>query len=178
MSQTPFILSHHGYQPQLDQVSYIAPNATIIGEVLAGRDCSFWFGCVVRGDVHRIEIGHSTNVQDLSMLHVSYKKAGLTIGDEVTIGHSCILHGCTVGNRVLIGMGSVLMDHVKIGDDCLIGAGTLITENTIIPPRSLVLGRPGKVVRPLNDQEIASLLTSANHYKHVANSYRGGPWPY
>ncbi|MBS1985640.1 MAG: gamma carbonic anhydrase family protein [Bdellovibrionales bacterium] len=172
------ILPHHGVAPRLERPLYIAPNATIVGDVQAGAECSFWFGSVTRGDVHSIRLGHSTNVQDLTMLHVSYKKAGLFIGDQVTIGHSCILHGCTVGNRVLVGMGSVIMDNVVIEDDVLIGAGTLITEGTRIPSGSLVVGRPGAAKRPLSNEERAYLVRSADHYKHVARSYTGGPWPY
>ena len=172
------ILPHHGISPRLDGALYIAPNATIIGEVEAQKDCSFWFGSIVRGDVHHIKIGEGTNVQDLSMLHVSYRRAPLLIGDHVTIGHSCVLHGCTVGSRVLIGMGSIIMDNVEIGDDCLIGAGTLITENMRIPAGSLVFGRPAKIKRPLTDSEKAFVKRSAEHYKHVARSYTGGPWPY
>ena len=172
------ILPHHGVSPKLDSPLFIAPNATIVGDVEAGAECSFWFGSVTRGDVHRIRIGRGTNVQDLSMLHVSYKKAGLTIGDGVTIGHACVLHGCTVGNRVLIGMGSIIMDNVVIGDDVLIGAGSLITEGTVIPSGTLVIGRPAAVKRPLTDDEKSYVTRSAEHYKHVARSYTGGPWPY
>ena len=172
------ILPHHGVWPSLEGALYIAPNATITGDVVAGPDCSFWFGSVTRGDVHSIRIGHTTNVQDLSMLHVSYKKAPLTVGNEVTIGHSCILHGCTVGNQVLVGMGSILMDNAVIEDNVLIGAGSLITEGTRVPAGTLVMGRPGKVVRDLTAEELAYLKKSALHYTHVARSYKGGPWPY
>jgi carbonic anhydrase/acetyltransferase-like protein (isoleucine patch superfamily) len=157
---------------------FVAPNATIVGEVEAGPGSSFWFNSVTRGDVHGIRIGRDTNVQDFSMLHVSYKRACLEIGDEVTIGHHCVLHGCRVGARVLIGMGSILMDHVEVGEDVLIGAGSLLTEGFKVPPRSLVLGRPAKIVRSLNDKEIAFVARSARHYTHVARSYVGGPWPY
>jgi carbonic anhydrase/acetyltransferase-like protein (isoleucine patch superfamily) len=172
------ILEHHNKTPDTSKALYVAPNATLIGEIAMGAECSFWFQSVVRADVHSIKIGHSTNVQDLSMLHVSYKKAPLIIGDEVTIGHHCVLHGCTVGNRVLIGMGSILMDHVEIGDDCLIGAGSLITQGTIVPAGSMVFGNPAKVQRPLKAEEVLMIKKSAEHYKHVAKSYKGGPWPY
>jgi carbonic anhydrase/acetyltransferase-like protein (isoleucine patch superfamily) len=112
------------------------------------------------------------------MLHVSYKKAPLTIGDDVTIGHSCILHGCTLQNRILVGMGSTIMDNAVIESDVVIGAGTLITENMVVPSGSLVLGRPGKVIRSLSPEEMGYLKKAAEHYIHVAKSYQGGPWPY
>jgi carbonic anhydrase/acetyltransferase-like protein (isoleucine patch superfamily) len=172
------VLPHHGCHPQIDGALYIAPNASIIGEVTAGPDCSFWFSTVVRGDVNAIRIGRGTNVQDLTMIHVSYNKAATVIGEDVTIGHQCVLHGCTVGNRVLVGMGSLIMDNVVIEDDCLIGAGTLLTEGTRIPRGSLIMGRPGAVKRPLRDEEIAYLARSAEHYRKLARSYHGGPWPY
>ncbi len=172
------ILSHHGKTPMLIDPLYIAPGAYIIGEVTAGAHCSFWFNSVTRGDVHSIEIGESTNIQDLSMLHVSYKKAPLKIGNHVTIGHQCTLHGCTLGNRILVGMGSVIMDNAVIEDDVIIGANSLITEGMHVPKGTLVLGQPAKVKRELSPDEIAYVLKSAEHYKHVARSYNGGPWPY
>jgi gamma-carbonic anhydrase len=168
------ILPHHGISPHLGRGTYVAPNASLIGEVVCGEDCSFWFSSVARGDVHSITIGSRTNIQDLSMLHVSYKRAALKIGDGVTIGHQCVLHGCTVGNRVLVGMGSIIMDGAVIEDDVLIGAGSLITEGTHIPSGSLVLGRPAAVKRALNIEELEYLKRSASHYVKVAQSYLTG----
>lgn len=167
-------MSHHLKIPQIGEKCFIASNATIIGEVQIKDRSSVWFGAVVRGDVHKIEIGEETNIQDLTMCHVSYQKAGLKIGDQVTIGHSCILHGCTIGNRVLVGMGTTIMDHADIGDDCVIGAGSLVTENTKIPSGSLAFGRPAKVIRPLTLDEISGVQKSAKHYQRVALSYVGG----
>lgn len=175
---TPTILAHHGKTPQLDRPIYVAPNATIVGDVTAGADCSFWFSSVTRGDVESIRIGRGTNVQDLSMLHVSYRRAPLVIGEDVTIGHGCLIHGCTIGNRVLVGMGSIVMDHAVIEDDVLIGAGSLVTEGTRIPSGMLALGRPAVAKRPLTEEERAYLARSAHHYRNVAKSYAGGPWPY
>ena len=173
---TALILPHNGIAPRLDNPLYIAPNATIVGDVRSGPDCSFWFSSVTRGDVNFIRIGARTNVQDLSMVHVSYRKAGLTLGDDVTVGHSCLLHGCTIGNRVLVGMGSILMDNVIVEDDVIIAAGTLLTEGTRIPTGSLVMGRPGAVKRPLKPEEFEFVKKSASHYVKVAKSYRdGGP---
>ena len=172
------ILEHHKKSPLLDSPAYIAPNATLIGEITAGEGCSFWFNSVVRADVHWIKIGERTNVQDLSMLHVSYKKAPLTIGNDVTIGHACVLHGCTLHDRILVGMGSIIMDNAVIESDVIIGAGSLVTEGTVIPAGSLALGRPAKVIRPLSDEEKAYVKRSSFHYLQVAASYKGGPWPY
>ncbi len=172
------ILPHHGIEPRLYGALYLAPNATIVGDVEMGPDCSVWFGSVIRGDVNTIRIGAGTNVQDLSMLHVSYRRAGLVVGDDVTIGHSCVLHACTVGSRVLVGMGTIIMDNAVIEDDVLIGAGSLVTEGTRIPSGWLAMGRPCVAKRPLTDEEKAFLLRSATHYRHVARSYTGGPWPY
>ena len=174
----PLILAHHQKTPILNSPAYIAPTATLIGEITADEGCSFWFNSVVRADVHWIKIGKRTNVQDHSMLHVSYKKAPLEIGDDVTIGHSCILHGCTLKDRILIGMGSIVMDKAVIESDVIIGAGSLVTEGTVIPAGSLAMGRPAKVVRPLTEEEKTYLKTSAGHYLKVAASYNGGPMPY
>lgn len=178
MTTHGLILPHHGFLPKVDQALYIAPNATIVGDVEAGPNTSFWFNCVVRGDVGSIRIGARTNVQDLTMVHVAHERANLTIGEDVTVGHNCVLHGCSVGNRVLIGMGSILMDHVEIGDDVIIGAGSLLTEGLKVPAGHLVLGRPATVKRPLKKEEIDFLKRSSDHYQHVARSYRSGPWPY
>jgi carbonic anhydrase/acetyltransferase-like protein (isoleucine patch superfamily) len=172
------LLPHHNVMPQIEGALYVAPNATLIGDIVAGPECSFWFGAVLRGDVGSIRIGRATNIQDLSMLHMSYRKADLKIGDEVTIGHGVILHACTIGNRVLVGMGSQILDNAVIEDDVLIGAGSIVTERVRIPAGHLALGRPAKVIRPLTPEEIRSLKQSADHYKNVARSYCGGPWPY
>jgi carbonic anhydrase/acetyltransferase-like protein (isoleucine patch superfamily) len=123
--------------------------------------------------VNHIRIGNKTNIQDHSMLHVTRVKSPLKIGDEVTVGHRVTLHGCTVGNRILIGMGAIVLDDAEIGDECMIGAGTLITKRTKIPPRSLVLGSPGKVIRSLTDEEIAFLSKSAANYVGDAIEYQG-----
>ena len=167
------VLSHHLKLPEIGAQTFIAPTATVIGEVRIGEKSSVWFGSVIRGDVHKIEIGSYTNIQDLSMCHVSYQKAALKIGSYVTVGHSCILHGCTVGDRVLIGMGSIVMDQVEIGDDCIIGAGSLVKEKTKIPAGTLALGRPAKVIRPLTKEELDYLKKSAQHYADLSTSYTG-----
>jgi carbonic anhydrase/acetyltransferase-like protein (isoleucine patch superfamily) len=151
-----------------------------VGEVEIGEQSSVWFQVVIRGDVNSIRIGARTNIQDHSMLHVTRpnQKGGassgakLVIGDDVTVGHRVTLHGCTVGSRVLLGMGAIVMDGAEIGDDCIIGAGALVTQGTKIPAGSLAMGVPAKVVRPLKPEEIAFLKKSAANYVGDAADYR------
>jgi carbonic anhydrase/acetyltransferase-like protein (isoleucine patch superfamily) len=167
------ILPYRGHWPKIHETAFVAPSADIIGDVEIGSHSSIWFQCVIRGDVHRIRIGNNTNIQDHSMLHVTRVKSPLKIGNEVTVGHRVTLHGCTVGNRILIGMGAIILDDAEIGDECIIGAGTLITKRAKIPPRSLVLGSPGKVIRSLNEEELAFLAESAANYVADGVEYYG-----
>ena len=166
------ILAHHGCTPQMDASVFVAPSADIIGEVSIGPQSSVWFQVVIRGDVNWIKIGSRTNIQDHSMLHVTRRKSPLLIGDEVTIGHRVTLHGCTVGNRVLLGMGAIVLDDAVIGDDCVIGAGALVTQKMQVPSGSLVFGSPAKVIRPLKQEELAFLRTSAQNYVGDAEEYQ------
>ena len=166
--------SLHDFQninPQLEKNVFIAPGAHIIGNVKMGEASSVWFNTVVRGDVNWITIGKLTNIQDLSMVHVDSGGWPCKIGDEVTVGHRVILHGCEIADRVLIGMGSVVMNGVKVGEDSIIGAGSLLTENTVIPPRTLALGSPCKVKRDLTENEIQMIKLSALHYAELASKY-------
>jgi len=158
------ILPHHGKSPQIAEGVLVAPSADIIGEVSIGPESSVWFQVVIRGDVNTIEIGARTNIQDHSMLHVTRRKAPLKVGDEVTVGHRVTLHGCTIGNRVLVGMGAIVMDHAVVGDDCIVGAGALVTQGTVIPAGSLAIGAPAKVARALKPEELAFLKASAANY--------------
>lgn len=167
------ILPFRGKWPELHETAFVAPSSDIIGDVQIGAHSSVWFQCVIRGDVNSIRIGTETNIQDHSMLHVTRKKSSLTIGNQVTVGHRVTLHGCSIGNQVLIGMGSIILDDAQIGDQCLIGAGTLITQKMVIPPGSLVFGTPGKVVRPLRPEEIEFLSQSAANYVKDSVEYRG-----
>lgn len=153
-----------GMNPVIGEEVFVADNARVIGNVEIGDRSSIWYNVVVRGDVMPIRIGKETNVQDGSVIHGTYGKWGTTLHDRVTIGHLVMLHGCEVGRGTLVGMGSILMDGVKVGEHCLIGAGTLLVEGTEIPPRSLVVGRPGKVKRELTEEEIALLEKSADNY--------------
>lgn len=165
------IKPYRGLTPTIADTAFIEDTAVIVGDVVIGAESSVWFHSVVRGDVNFIRIGQRTNVQDLSLLHVTHKTYPLIIGDDVTVGHHAVLHGCTIQNRVLIGMGAVLMDGVVVGDDCLIGAGALVTEHTKIPPGSLVIGAPARVKRPLREAELAWLKASAQNYVQYARDY-------
>jgi carbonic anhydrase/acetyltransferase-like protein (isoleucine patch superfamily) len=167
------ILPYRGRWPKIHETAFVAPSADIIGDVELGSNSSVWFQCVIRGDVNHIRIGNKTNIQDHSMLHVTRVKSPLKIGNEVTVGHRVMLHGCTVGNRVLVGMGAIVLDDAEIGDECIIGAGTLITKKMVIPPGSLVMGSPGKVVRAITDEERAFLAKSAANYVGDATEYQG-----
>lgn len=160
--------------PQIPEGTFLAPGVCITGDVQLGPQVSFWCNAVARGDVNLIRIGRETNIQDLCVLHVT-EETPLLIGEQVTVGHNAILHGCTIGNRCLIGMGSIILDRAVIGDECLIGAGTLITERTEIPAGSLVVGSPGKVKRALTPEERALLKSGAEHYRKYAATYMATP---
>ncbi|MFL5352360.1 gamma carbonic anhydrase family protein [Archangium sp.] len=158
--------------PRVHPSCFVEDSAQVIGDVELGEDSSVWFNSVLRGDVNPIRIGQRTNIQDLTMVHVTSNRYATHIGDDVTVGHHVVLHGCRVGNRVLVGMGAIVMDDVEIGDDCIIGAGTLLTPGTKVPAGSLVVGSPGKVKRVISDEERAFLLESAKHYVRTAADHR------
>ena len=149
--------------PKIDPDSWIAPNATVIGEVEIAKGASIWWNCTLRGDTDLLSVGENSNIQDNSVLHTD-PGIPLVVGKNVTVGHRVILHGCTVGDNSLIGMGSTLLNRSVIGKNCLIGANTLIPEGKVIPDRSLVVGLPGRIVRELTDEEVAGLQTSADRY--------------
>ena len=151
-------------KPVIDASAYVDTSAQVIGDVVIGAESSVWMNVVIRGDVNQIRIGARSNIQDLTMVHVMRGTHPTVIGNEVTIGHSAVIHGCVVEDRVLVGMGAILLNGVKVGHDCVIAAGSLLTEGTEIPPRSLVMGRPGKVKRELTDEEIAELRWYADSY--------------
>jgi carbonic anhydrase/acetyltransferase-like protein (isoleucine patch superfamily) len=169
------IRSFQGACPTIADSAYIEDTAVIIGDVVIGERASVWFHTVVRGDVHYIRIGDRTNVQDLCMLHVTHDTHPLVIGHDVTIGHRVVLHGCTVKDRVLIGMGAVIMDGAVIGEDSIVGAGALVTEGTVVPPKSLILGTPAKVKRPVTENELSWIRESAENYVRYARQYMDGP---
>lgn len=151
-------------QPKIGEGTFVAPNASLIGDVEVGRNCSIWFNTVVRGDVMPIRIGDETNIQDGTIVHGTYKKCGTTIGQRVTVGHGVILHGCEIGDRVLIGMGAIIMDKAKISKDSFVAAGALITEEKEFPPGVLIVGRPASVKRKLTNEELDFLNKSADNY--------------
>lgn len=159
--------------PLFDDTNFIAPSAEVIGDVTLGENASIWFNATVRGDVNWIRIGPASNVQDNAVVHVTNRVAPTDIGAGVTIGHSAIVHGCTIEDNVLVGMGAIILDHAVIGRDSIVGARALVTARTQIPPRSLVLGAPAKVVRSLTDEEVASIRTYAENYQHYSRIYRG-----
>ncbi|WP_292654619.1 gamma carbonic anhydrase family protein [Nitratifractor sp.] len=180
----PRILNYQGLSPNLAKGSWIAPGATVIGDVELGEDSSVWFGCVIRGDVHHIRIGDRTNIQDLSMIHVTHYKQPdksdghpTIIGNDVTVGHRVMLHGCTVEDACLIGMSATILDGAVIGRESIVGAGALVTGGKVFPPRSLILGSPAKVVRQLTDEEVAELYASAKRYVAFMKNYRDSEEP-
>jgi carbonic anhydrase/acetyltransferase-like protein (isoleucine patch superfamily) len=155
---------------------WIAPNATVLGRVILKKNASVWFGATLRGDNDPIEVGENSNVQDGSVLHTD-TGSPLTIGANVTIGHMVMLHGCTIGDNSLVGIGSIILNGAKIGRNCLIGANCLITEGKEIPDNSLVMGAPGKVVREVSDIQARVLTGSALHYVANWKRYRAGLKP-
>jgi carbonic anhydrase/acetyltransferase-like protein (isoleucine patch superfamily) len=161
-----------GVHPKLGSGVYLADTARIIGDVEIGDDASIWFGSVLRGDVGAIRVGARSNIQDLSMLHMSLGISRTIIGEEVTVGHGVIIHGAVIGDGALIGMGAILLDNCEIGEEALIAAGTVVTAGTKIPPRSLVLGQPGKVVRALDASEAQQGRMLALRYVEVARAHR------
>lgn len=169
------IRTFQGIKPTIAKSAFIEETAVVIGDVVIGEDCSVWFNSVIRGDVNYIRLGDRTNVQDLCVLHVTHDTAPLVIGTDVTIGHNVVLHGCTIKDRVLIGMGAIIMDGAVIGEDCVVGAGALVTEGTVVPPKSLILGSPAKVKRPVTDKELAWIRESAQNYIKYARQYLNDP---
>jgi carbonic anhydrase/acetyltransferase-like protein (isoleucine patch superfamily) len=165
------VYEYKGVRPLLGRGVFIAPNAAVIGDVHLGDESSVWYGTVVRGDSYPIRIGARTNVQDGSVVHVTGGRAATTVGDDVTIGHMVLLHGCTVGNGCLIGMGSVVLDGVEIGDECIVAAGSLVVPRTRVPARSMVMGRPAKVVRALTDDDLAMVREAGRVYVEGARTF-------
>ena len=173
MVQT-MIRTFQGVKPTIPKSCFIEDTGIVIGDVVMGEQCSVWFHAVVRGDVHFIRLGNRTNVQDLCVLHVTHDTHPLIIGSDVTVGHSVILHGCTIKDRVLIGMGAIIMDGVVIGEDSVVGAGALVTGGTVVPPKSLVLGAPAKVARPVTSKELLWIKESSGNYVKYAGQYMNG----
>lgn len=159
------------YTPVIDKSVFVAETAVVIGQVFIEEEANIWYNTIVRGDVEPIKIGKWTNVQDNSVLHTS-KNFPLSIGEEVTIGHGAIVHGCTVANNVLIGMGAIVLDGASIEENVIIGAGSLVPPGKVIPSGVLVMGSPAKVVRALTEAEIISLHASAQNYVQLSKQYK------
>lgn len=172
MPRTADIRPYKGKRPTIAGSAYIDAASVIIGDVVIGEDSSLWPLCVVRGDVNYIRIGARTNIQDGSILHVMKDEYPLILGDDITIGHSVTLHGCTIESRCLIGMRATILNGVVVGEGSIIAAGTLLTERTVIPPRSLVVGSPGKIKRTLTAIDQATIDRYAQRYVEYKNIYR------
>lgn len=168
------IKAHKGISPLIGAGAFVAENAMVIGQVELGANASIWYGCVLRADEGKIRIGENTNIQDLSVIHIETDTFDTTIGNNVTVGHRAMLHGCTVHDYALIGIGAILLNGAEVGAESLIGAGSLVTPGTKIPPGVLALGSPCRVKRALTDAEKADLHDSARHYVQLARDHRDG----
>lgn len=160
----PVILPVKGVSPEWGESCFIAPNATIVGDVKIGDGCSVWFNTVIRGDVNSIKIGDESNIQDGAVIHATYLKAATDIGNRVSVGHNAIVHGCTVKDHVLIGMGAIVMDHAIIEEFCIIAAGSVVLENSICESGYLYAGTPAKKIKPVTDEQRALLLRLPDNY--------------
>ena len=176
MAGAAIVMPSGGKAPRLHPSALVLPTAVVVGDVEVGEGSSIWFGTVVRGDVNFIRIGARTNLQDLTVVHVTTATHPTVIGDDVTVGHRVVLHGCTVHDRCLVGIGAVVMDGATVGPDAMVGAGALVPPGMTVPPRTLVLGSPARVKRSLTDEEVAFLRTSAANYARYAARYRAEGW--
>jgi len=164
------LLPYQNRLPSLGPGAFVAPDATLIGDVIVGADASVFFQCVLRADINAIRIGARSNIQDHTTIHLA-SNVPTIVGEDVNVGHRCILHACTIGDRVLVGMGSIVMDNAVIGEDSIIGAGSLIPKGKTFPPGSLIMGSPARFVRPLTEEEKASIPQLARKYIGVKNEY-------
>ncbi len=164
------IMKFKEFYPKISQSAWVAPSADVIGDIEIGDNSSIWFGCVLRADVNQVRIGKNTNVQDLSMIHTDTHSKTI-LGDNVTIGHKVMLHGCTVENNCLIGMSATILDNAVIGEGSIVGANSLVTQGKKFPPRSLIMGSPAKVVKNLTQEDVDGLIKHAAHYVEYKNDY-------
>ena len=164
---------YRGGMPVVHPSAFVDESAQVIGDVEIGAESSVWMNAVVRGDVNTIRIGERTNVQDGTIIHVMHGTHPTAVGNDVTIGHGAIVHGCTVGSRVLVGMGAILLNGSNIGEDSIVAAGSLVTEGMAVPARSLVMGSPARIRRPLTDDEVRFVLESAGNYVRYRLDYVG-----
>lgn len=171
MPEGPLILAYRGQLPRVDPEAWLAPGAVVIGDVEIGSGSSVWFGSVVRGDFHYIRIGERTNLQDQCVVHVTRERFPAVLGDEVTVGHRAVVHGCHVGDGALVGIGAVVLDGAVIGEEALVGAGAVVTPGSKVEPRTLVVGTPARPVRVLRDAEVAEQRERVLGYVRDARSY-------
>jgi carbonic anhydrase/acetyltransferase-like protein (isoleucine patch superfamily) len=170
------ILPVKGIHPKFGNNCFLAENSTVVGDVVMGDDCSVWFTTVVRGDVHYIRIGNKVNIQDGAIIHCTYQKAPVNIGNNVSIGHRAIVHGCTVHDNVLIGMGAIVMDHAVIGENSIIAAGAIVLENTQVEPGSIYAGIPAKRIKAVDKEKFKDLIERiGNNYVMYAEWFRPHP---
>jgi gamma-carbonic anhydrase len=166
------ILPVLGKSPVMGDNCWIAPNATLVGDLTMGNDCTVWFNAVIRADVNRIQIGERVNIQDGAVIHCTYQKTATIIGDRVSIGHNAIVHGCVIEYEVLIGMGAIVMDGAHIGKNAIIGAGAVVTQNTIVPPGTIWVGNPAKYLKDVSPEAGEVFLRTANNYVLYAEWFR------
>lgn len=167
------IKSVRGFTPQFGENCFLAENATIIGDVVMGKDCSVWFNTVIRGDVNSIKIGNLVNIQDGSVLHTLYEKSTIDIGDNVSIGHNVTIHGAKICDNVLVGMGSVILDHAVIGENSIIAAGAVVTSGTVVEPGSLYAGVPAKKIKDVSPEQTKDMIYRISHnYRMYADWYK------
>lgn len=166
------ILPVKGISPTWGENCWIAPNATVVGDVIMGKDCTIWFNAVVRGDVNSIIIGDRVNIQDGAVIHCTYQKTKTTIGNNVSIAHNAIVHGCTIEDKVLVGMGAIIMDGAHIGTGSIIAAGAIITQNTIVQPNSIYAGNPAKFLKNVTPELEEVFMRTANNYVMYAEWFK------
>ncbi|WP_020606784.1 gamma carbonic anhydrase family protein [Spirosoma spitsbergense] len=166
------IKSVRGNQPQFGENCWFAENATIVGEVIMGRDCTVWFNAVIRGDVNTITIGDRTNIQDGAVIHCTYQRFKTTIGNSVSIAHNAVVHGCTVEDNVMIGMGAIVMDGAIIGTGSIVAAGAIVTQNTIVPPGSIYAGNPARFLKAVSPEQADIFARTANNYVMYAEWFK------
>lgn len=166
------ILRYRDKTPDIDETAFIAGGASVIGDVVIGKDASIWFGCVLRGDVNYIRVGARTNVQDLTVIHVNHGAQPTIVEEDVTVGHRVLLHGCRVKSGALIGMGAILLDDVVVEERAFVAAGSVVSPGTIVPSGKLARGIPARVVRDLTEEELKGLEEAASHYCEIKDDYR------
>jgi len=165
------IRAYRGIRPTIPESAFVDDSAQVIGDVVIGEDASVWMAVVMRGDVNHIRLGNRSNIQDGTIVHVMRETHPTLIGEDVTIGHAACIHGCTIQDRVLVGMGAIVLNGAVVGHDSIVAAGSLVTEGVVFPPRSLVMGSPAKVRRPLTDDEVASIARYAQNYVRYRLDY-------